>query len=101
MKRDAELKRDAVFAYGGWCWCCGETELAFLTIDHVGGDGAEHRREMGNSKMYRWLRQNGYPQNGRFRVLCWNCNSGRATNGGICPHQLFSVTATSLLILMG
>ena len=29
--------------YGRACSCCGETEPAFLTIDHVNNDGAEHR----------------------------------------------------------
>lgn len=27
----------------------------------------------------------GFPPS--FRVLCYNCNSGRARNRGVCPHQ--------------
>ena len=28
------------------CACCGETEVDFLGIDHIDGDGAQHRREV-------------------------------------------------------
>jgi len=73
-------------AYGGKCACCGETELAFLTIDHVDGDGADHRRELGvKGVRYAWFIQNGFPKG--FQVLCANCNFGRHINGGVCPHQ--------------
>ena len=90
-----KLKREVMDAYGGACSCCGETELAFLTIDHVNGDGAEHRRqlaaEVGSSwgqagaPTYRWLRKNGFPEG--FQVMCANCNCGKQWNGGVCPHQ--------------
>jgi len=74
-------------AYGGSvCACCGETDIRFLTIDHVDGDGAQHRKLIGGGgNTYKWLRQNGYPSG--FQVLCYNCNMGRYRNGGICPHN--------------
>ena len=78
-----ELTRLVIGHYGGQCTCCGESERAFLTIDHVNNDGAEHKRIIG-SNLYRWLKKQGYPDD--FQVLCWNCNSGRARNGGVCPH---------------
>src|SRR5262252_4538483 len=37
---------EMIAAYGGECACCGETEPVFLTLDHVNGDGAAHRRSM-------------------------------------------------------
>ena len=86
--------RDEVFtAYGGYmCVCCGETEKVFLTIDHIDDSHKEPRKD--RSKLYRWLRRNNYPEG--FRVLCYNCNCGRARNGGICPHEkqkpLLSIT---------
>lgn len=82
-RRKEEVKQ----AYGGECACCGETRSAFLTIDHMNNDGAEHRRKMRpggrgcGGKIYTILKNEGY------RLLCWNCNSGRAVNGGTCPHQ--------------
>jgi hypothetical protein len=94
-KSSLKLKRQVMDAYGGSCACCGETELVFLTIDHVNDDGAEHRRQIaaekgtdwlqGGRETYRWLRDNGFPEG--FQVLCANCNCGRYWNGGICPHK--------------
>ena len=82
----ASLRSAAFAAYGGArCACCGETELGFLTLDHVNNDGAPHRREIGGSaNLLVWLRRKGYPPG--FQILCFNCNLGRALNGGICPH---------------
>lgn len=74
-------------AYGGKCACCGESELAFLTIDHIHNDGAAHRREMGAAvkDMWRYVRQNNFPKD-RFQLLCYNCNCAKQYNGG-CPHK--------------
>ena len=73
------------------CQCsnCNETEIKFLTIDHINGDGAKQRRQTGSGKhggrnFYNWLKRNNYPEG--FRVLCFNCNCGRQLNNGICPH---------------
>jgi hypothetical protein len=73
-------------AYGSCCECCGESEVSFLTIDHIHTDGAEHRRQLANgTAFYNWLIRNNFPRD-RFRLLCSNCNSGRHHNGGVCPH---------------
>lgn len=80
------LKAEAYIAYGGYvCACCGETERAFLTLDHINNDGNEHRKIVGRGDLiYRWLKVNGYPP--IVQVLCMNCNFGKRMNGGICPH---------------
>lgn len=86
-------KYKALFAYGGKCYCCGETNQGFLTIEHLSSNGAEHRRQLFGSpkiagaRFYYWLGKNNYPTNLNLAVACWNCNSGRAHNKGICPHQ--------------
>lgn len=56
------------------CVICGEDHIEFLVIDHIKGDGAEHRRSVGSSPstIYRDLISNGFPDG--FRVLCHNCN---------------------------
>lgn len=72
--------------YGGQCACCGLAEPLFLTVDHINNDGAAHRRKIGPHGIYKWLIQNRFP-NG-FQLLCFNCNCGRARNGGVCPHHL-------------
>jgi hypothetical protein len=75
---------------GGKCACCGETMREFLTVDHVNGDGSEHRKALsGNSRsssiqIYREIRRLGYPRD-RFRVLCFNCNCAIGC-WGYCPH---------------
>jgi hypothetical protein len=40
-----DLKEEVIEEYGGCCNCCGEPNLAFLTIDHIFNDGANHRGE--------------------------------------------------------
>lgn len=73
-------------AYGARCVCCGETNRLFLTIDHVNGDGNVQRRElgMGNRRILLIIINQGFPP--EYQIQCYNCNCGRARNGGICPH---------------
>lgn len=96
MRRSRDQKYiDLVFDYyGRKCACCGETEFLFLTLDHIHNNGAEHRREIGtkNAKrsgcglpFYRWVVQNNYPD--FLQTLCFNCNTGKHRNEGVCPHK--------------
>lgn len=72
--------------YGKVCSCCGITEPIFLTLDHIGNTGAAHRREIGDIYIYTWVVRNKHTLD-QFQVLCFNCNSGRQINHGICPHK--------------
>ncbi len=86
--RNLKVKSKVMEHYGGECICCGETILAFLTIDHIVGNGNKHKKEIGVSSgkdFYYWLIKNNFP--GGFQVLCFNCNCGRQVNSGICPHK--------------
>lgn len=84
--RGRTLREASLSAYGNRCRCCGETEPRFLTIDHKNGGGNKHRKEIGNGvSLHRWLKKNNYPKG--FQCLCFQCNCGRAVNGGICPHK--------------
>lgn len=88
-RRRKRLRERVLEAYGGKCACpnCPEVNPAFLTVDHIYNDGAEHRKQWnGSNKIYQWLVTNNFPKTG-FRLLCYNCNCGRAANGGICPHE--------------
>lgn len=79
------------------CFCCGEDQLPFLTIDHERGDGAAHRKRLtyhkndkygrNYSDFYGWLKANHYPKNLGLRVLCMNCNWATRKNK-VCPHSL-------------
>jgi len=82
----------ALAAFGGHCTCCGESEPAFLTLDHVKGRGEAHRRELGvhdNLSILIQLRDAGWPQDGRYRLLCWCCQWGVQQSDG-CPHARLS-----------
>jgi len=95
-------KQKVMEAYGGAvCACCGEKHFSMLTIDHMNNDGAQHRLEIGKgkknvgSRLYQWLITNNFPPG--FQVLCFNCNSSKHINGGICEHQLEEGSTTNLV----
>lgn len=81
--------RDLIYeAYGNKCACCGEANPKFFTIDHVNNDGHIERKNKvytSGSMFYRKIVRENFPAN--YQILCYNCNLGRARNGGICPHQ--------------
>lgn len=85
-KRNSDLKKKKlVFEYyGNKCSCCGESNLMFLSIDHIEGHGNKHRNQI-KTKFYNWLVKNNFPSG--FQTLCFNCNWGRHINGGVCPHK--------------
>ena len=61
------------------CACCGA--IRYLTIDHVNGDGGQHRRELFGaygglgSQFYAWLIAENFPPG--YQVLCQPCNSSK------------------------
>lgn len=66
--------------YGLSCARCGYYDLRALSIDHIDGYGAEHRRilaglvgrdHLGSDEFYRWLITNSFPVG--FQTLCMNC----------------------------
>ena len=71
-KSNLKLKTRVVEAYGGAC-PCGISDLAMLAVDHVGGWGAEHRRQnVKRRSIYRIVVDEGFPST--YRILCFNCN---------------------------
>ena len=90
QRNHREIRLAALEAYGSACACCGEKTVEFLVIDHVHEDGHRHRREADGAAagagIYWWLKKNNYPQDGRFQVLCYNCNNSKSLYGG-CPHK--------------
>jgi hypothetical protein len=88
-KARCRIKRrlEMIKAYGGKCACCSEDTPQFLTLDHKNGGGNKDRNgRKSNHYIITRLRKEGWP-GGNHQLLCWNCNSGRAINGGICPHR--------------
>lgn len=91
-KNHLELKARVFDHYGSTCICCGESDKRFLSIDHTNNDGYAHRAKLGTkvrgSNLYRWIVKHDYPSD--LQVMCFNCNMGRAINGGICPHKEYN-----------
>jgi hypothetical protein len=80
------LKQYIIDEYGGKCACCGESQIDFLTIDHINNDGAAHKKEHGTRfHLYAWLKRNNYPKD-NFQLLCYNCNCAKGKLG-YCPHN--------------
>ncbi len=94
-RRLRKIYRTAVFDhYGRSCTCCGTTDN--LTIDHINGDGKEHRKEIGRGAIvfHRWLIENDFPPG--FQTMCSRCNTSKA-KGDRC--RLDHATAVRQLVL--
>lgn len=76
------LRNQLLDHYGRECVCCGETNAAFLTFDHIMDDGKSHRLAV--NSVYRDLRKRGFPP--IVQTMCWNCNQAKRIYG-ICPHR--------------
>lgn len=88
---NGKLRKEVFSHYCGGtpqCQCpdCKTTFIEFLTLDHMSGDGAAHRKAnalgTGGPRLWRWVRANGYPPG--FQVLCQNCNHAKFTRA-VCP----------------
>lgn len=89
-KRIVRLRGQILNHYGSMCKCCHEMNEKFLTIDHINGTGKSHRERTGGAvNFYSSIIKSGFPND--LQILCWNCNCGRALNGGICPHSSMPV----------
>lgn len=86
-QNDMEIKEKVLTHYGKECACCGEANVAFLTIDHINEDGYKDRHIGTGVKLYRWIIKWGYPNT--FQTLCIKCNSSKTYNSGVCVHKLF------------
>jgi hypothetical protein len=81
--------------YGDACACCGRVDL--LTIDHLTGSGAEHRRELfgsghaGGVRFYAWLIRQDFPVG--YQTLCQPCNTSKG-NGECCRLEHGEVLST-------
>ncbi len=86
--------RLAVFShYGMQCACCGESNLGFLTLDHINNDGWKYRNEDGiRYPDYSGVIKAGFPSD--LQTLCFNCNCGKSRCKGTCPHKLSQISTT-------
>jgi len=83
------LRMEIITHYGGnppKCACCNESNIGFLTLDHINNDGAQDRKLHGYGPVLNmWIIKNNFPEG--YQVLCYNCNCGKARNKRVCPHK--------------
>lgn len=84
-ERWAKRREQALEKFGNKCVCCGITEKAFLTFDHIKGGGRQHRKRVGSYGFLLWLINEATTD--EIQILCWNCNGAKRVLG-YCPHQL-------------
>ena len=56
------------------CKNCLENDIRLLTIDHIEGNGNDHRKKTKcgcGQTMCFWLKKNNFPEG--FQILCWDC----------------------------
>lgn len=83
-----EAKLKVIDHYGGKCICCGTSELSFLTLDHINGDGYIHRRNFNRSlKLYQDLINNKFQTQFKIQILCANCHNSKSKFGR-CIHSM-------------
>ena len=95
-----KLRQQILTAYGSKCTCCGSVQ--FLQVDHINGNGRQHRKELGGSgtQVYRYITKNNFPS--EFQLLCKVCNYAKDTHivcpillheeeGKVLEHQKFSL----------
>jgi hypothetical protein len=78
-ERNHKLKEEVMRHYSPELKCqrCGFSDIRALSIDHIDGKGAEHRRQLGiirghgGRSIYIWLKKNNFPVG--FQILCMNC----------------------------
>lgn len=85
-----KIRKQVLEKYGGKCVCCGESNWAFLVIDHINDDGYIERREKYGSQSGASfsfvLELNRNPIRTDLQILCWNCNATKSLYGS-CPHS--------------
>ena len=73
-RKDRAYYKEKLFEiFGKCCKHCGLKDLGLLTIDHIHGDGAEHRKRASNSlKILKEVVES--EDKTKYRILCMNCN---------------------------
>lgn len=94
-RADQKIKSKVYELLGQVCFCCGESNANFLTIDHINSDGYVDRKRKGyKMSVYSFCKHilSQPDAHLRYRVACYDCNSGRAFRGHHfdCPHQIAS-----------
>jgi hypothetical protein len=88
--REKDIKTQVLNHFGWECACCRAT--AGLQLDHIHGNGAEHREVFG-AHIYQWLITNNFPaeceSGGKYelQVLCPTCNTSKSLMSHCLVHS--------------
>lgn len=73
-RRRRRVRLEILEAYGkSRCALCSCSDTRVLDLDHIDGGGTRHRRHL-KGKIYDQLYIEGFPDKGKYRILCRNCN---------------------------
>lgn len=79
-KRREKIKLEVLSHYTNDTFCCSKCDckdIRCLSLDHINGDGADHRREIGKKSLDEWAKKNNFPNT--LQVLCMNCQFIKAS----------------------
>jgi hypothetical protein len=98
-KASLKARKTALNLLGNACVCCGDTYEPYLQIDHVDGDGKDHRKELrhGTQALYRWVIQN--PATDRVQILCANCHLYKTKYKTLCREHHFGESLVTTPVL--
>lgn len=83
-----QKKQYRSFKASGLCVRCGATRDTGKTVCSKCLVGGKSRRVRANKGRHAKLSLLGLCLMSDIAIRCYNCNCGRARNGGICPHEL-------------
>lgn len=85
-KCSSKQREKALAILGNSCVCCGEDFIDYLEIDHVVGNGKQHRTALhGTQGVYRWLISN--PTTDLLQILCGNCHLYKTKYKTLCKDR--------------
>jgi hypothetical protein len=85
LARLYEIKKIVLKEFGSKCACCGESEVKFLTMDHINGRKDETKARTTGHKLWARVYHEGCPKE-KYQILCFNCNCAKGIYGS-CPHN--------------
>ena len=73
--RYREAKKELTKTLGDVCKRCGFSDPRVLQIDHINGGGRKHLKKKGSGyTMYREMAESVKNNEGKYQLLCANCN---------------------------
>lgn len=84
-KKARRVRMSFIFdSLGNICSICGNENKIVLQIDHINGGGTKHHREIKGSisSYYKSIADSIKNKEGKYRLLCANCNISEAVRMG-------------------